>query len=375
MLSTAVCATALGVLVLLQTSQPPNRRLGNNASLLSTTSTSFYVHAGAGAPPGDGPCPGHVPAAHDAAGALQWGFLACCCCWGLHTCCYCGGSCLPARDGVSRASLWVLGIARHGVPACPWPAGCTPSHYSPALGLRCLLQMAMQQQQQMAMSQQQQMQQPLAAIAPQQSVQPPAMQGGDAQAQHAQAQHVQVQQVQAQPLAQAASGALPTASSAGELQPAGGSGAQQQQQADAAQQAQQAQQAAAAQAASQQAASQQAQQAQQGAVVPPGMMLVPIPAGGAPAMPAQPYPAAHPYYGMKAEASLDPGMAPSGSGAVSMAAGGYMAAPAGMAPGMGVAAVPAVGSLPQVMPPNAPPVSWLPAPDISQDGKLRPPAA
>ena len=284
---------------------------------------------------------------------------------------------MPAQDGVSRASLRLLGL--HAAACLPAPGLLLAPHrphYSPALGLRYLLQMAMQQQQQMAMSQQQQMQQPLAAIAPQQSVQPPPMQGGDAQAQHAQAQHVQVQQVQAQPLAQAASGALPTASSAGELQPAGGSGAQQQQQqADAAQQAQQAQQAAAAQAVSQQAASQQAQQAQQGAVVPPGMMLVPIPAGGAPAMPAQPYPAAHPYYGMKAEASLDPGMGPSGSGAVSMAAGGYMAAPAGMAPGMGVAAVPAVGSLPQVMPPNAPPVSWLPAPDISQDGKLRPPAA
>ena len=216
--------------------------------------------------------------------------------------------------------------------------------------------MAMQQQQ---MAMQQQMQQPMAGMAPQQGGQLPAAQGGE--------QQQQQPQVQAQ-LAPTASGALPTASSGGELQPAGGSTAQQQaQQVEAAQQAQQA--------TAQQAVPQQAQQAQQGAVVPPGMMLVPIPAGGAQAMPAQPYPAAHPYYSMKAEGYMDPGMAASGSGTVGMVNGGYMMAPAGVAPGMGVAPVPAMGSLPQVMPPNAPSVSWLPAPDISQDGKLRPPAA
>lgn len=214
-------------------------------------------------------------------------------------------------------------------------------------------QMAMQQQQ---MAMQQQMQQPMAGMAHQQAGQLPAAQHGEQQQQQPQAQ--------AQ-LAPTASGALPTASSGGELQPAGGSTAQQQaQQVEVAQQAQQA--------AAQQAV---AQQVQQGTVVPPGMMLVPIPAGGAQAMPAQPYPAAHPYYGMKAEASMDPGMTASGSGTVGMANGGYMMAPVGMAPSMGVAPAPAMGSLPQVMPPNAPPVSWLPAPDISQDGKLRPPAA
>ena len=226
--------------------------------------------------------------------------------------------------------------------------------------------MAMQQQQ-MAMQQQhqQQMPPPMAAVAPQQVAQAPAAQGGDAQQQQAQAQP------QPQPLAQAASGALPTASSAGgatvEVSAA--------QQPDAAQQAQQV---TVAQVAPQQAQqTQQAQQAQQGAVVPPGMMLVPIPAGGPPAVPAQAYPAAHPYYGMKAEGSMDPGMAPSGSGTVAMG-GGYMMAPAGSAAGMGVAAapaMPAMSSLPQVMPANVPPVAWLPAPDISQDGKLRPPAA
>ena len=87
----------------------------------------------------------------------------------------------------------------------------------------------------------------------------------------------------------------------------------------------------------------------------PGMMLVqvPIPAVGA-APGGQPaYSAPQPFYTVKAE-----GLVPAlGSGGVALAAG--------------------AGSdgLPQVMPANAPPLSWLPPPDVSQDQKLRPPAA
>ncbi|KAL4420416.1 hypothetical protein ABPG75_010072 [Micractinium tetrahymenae] len=127
-------------------------------------------------------------------------------------------------------------------------------------------------------------------------------------------------------------------------------------------------------------------------MVPPGMMLVPVSAAagmpGQPGMAAAPAGYGQPFFPFKAEAQAA-SLAGAAGGSGGMASlqpalsGGFMmpqamvAGPstAGPAAAPAAPAAPAMPGLPQVMPANAPPLSWLPAPDISQDQKLRPPAA
>ncbi|KAI3430744.1 hypothetical protein D9Q98_009156 [Chlorella vulgaris] len=233
-------------------------------------------------------------------------------------------------------------------------------------------------------------------------------------------QQQQVQQVQAlhlgdlEPGASAVAATAPAETDGGEIQPADGASSRSLDAAlpESANQQQQQQAGAAAGPRASSLQQQQQQQQQQGmGLVPPGMMLVPMAAAGPAVLPAggtAPY-SHHPGYfsGMKGDSSMaDRGtsLGPSGGSGSGMLYMGF----AGDGTGTAGTAVPAghgypmpdgaqlvrhasngdaaslaaaqqqqqqMAMAPQMLPANAPPMSWLPAPDISQDQKLRPPAA